>query len=115
MIDSPLYRDTLAFCGVLLEETGPNPQHPRLCSRLADGALRLLDHVTLALAGFERMDRATDADAELRMLRTHLLLALELGVLDEESFLALAEQADGIGRQLGGWLKKLRRGPASAG
>jgi hypothetical protein len=111
----PLYRDTLALCGVLLEETGGVPRHPALYRRLEEGALRLLDHVVLAIAGLDRLERVRDADLELRTLRAHLHLAYELDLLDEEVFLALAGQADAVGRQVGGWLKKLRRRPVGGG
>ncbi len=108
MTGPPLYRDTLALCGVLLAELEAESGHERLRGRMGDGALRLLDGVSLALAGFDRLDRVVDADAELCTLRTHFHLALELELLDEETFLALVEQADAIGRQLGKWLQKLR-------
>lgn len=109
MTGSPLYRDTLALCGVLLEELEREAGYAALRRRLADGALRLLDEVALALAGFDRRERIEGADAELRALRAHLYLAFELEVLTEDAFLSLAEQADTVGRQVGGWLKKLRR------
>jgi len=107
--DTPLYRDTLGLCGVLLQELDGQSCHERLRIRLADGALRLLDQVTLAIAGHGRRECLEDADAELRALRAQLHLALELELLEEDAFLALAEQADVIGRQLGGWLKKLKQ------
>ena len=113
MRGSPLYRDAFALCGVLLEEVEREAPYERLRRRLCDGALRLLDDVTLAFAGFGRQDRLEDADAELATLRTHLRLAYELEVFEEEMFLALADQADAIGRQIGGWLKKLRRQPGA--
>jgi hypothetical protein len=109
MNGAPLHRDTLALCGVLLEVLETQNSYQRLRERLAEGALHLLDHVILALAGFDRLARLEDADAELQTLRAHLLLALELGAIDQEDFLALAEQADLVGRQVGGWLKKLTR------
>jgi len=108
---SPLYRDVFALCGVLLEEMEREAPHEPLRRRLGDGALRLLDDVTLAFADFGRRDRLEDADAELATLRSHLRLAYELEVLEEEMFLALADQADAVGRQIGGWLKKLRHQP----
>ncbi len=110
MSASPLYRDTFALCGVLFEELDPETPFESLNWHLQGGALRLLDHVTLALGGFELGEHLHGADAELATLRAHLHLAHELHVLPEESFLALAEQADAIGRQIGGWLRKLRRG-----
>ncbi len=113
MKGSPLYRDAFALCGVLLEELERETSHQRLRRRLGDCALRLLDEVTLAFGNFGRRERLEDADAELAVLRTHLRLAYELEVLEEEMFLALAEQADAVGRQLGGWLKKLRHASPS--
>ena len=107
---APLYRDTLALCGVLLEELEGVTTLAPVKERLARGALALLDFVVLALAGHERRDRLLDADAELRTLRAQLHLAYELGLVAEEPFLELAEQCDRVGRQVGGWLKKL--GPA---
>lgn len=105
----PIYRDTVALAGVLLEDLERGRTVPVLRQRLAHGALRLVDAVTLAVAGFERADNLAGADAELRLLRTHLGLALDLGVLAEDAFLALAEQADRVGRQLGGWLRAVER------
>lgn len=111
MSASPLYRDAFALCGVLMEELEKAAAYDQLRRHLGAGALRLLDAVTLALNGFERRRHLELADAELCTLRGHVRLAHELDVFDEETFLALAEQADVIGRQIGGWLKKLRRQP----
>jgi hypothetical protein len=102
----------MAVAGVLVEELRGNDT--ALGRRLAEGVLRFVDHVTLAASGFDRGRRLSAADAELRTLRAHLLLAFELGLLGEETFLAVSEQADSIGRQLGGWRKKLERGPSPA-
>ncbi len=115
MKGAPLYRDAFALCGVLLEELERESTYQRLRRRLGDSALRLLDEVTLAFGDFGRRDRLEEADAELAVLRTQLRLAYELEVLEEDIFLALAEQADAVGRQLGGWLKKVRREPAGHG
>lgn len=107
MKEAPLHRDTLALCGVLLEEMGERGTDA-LGRHLAANALHLLDDVTLAVAGDRRRDRLEDADAGLRLLRTHVRLAHELGLLDRDLFLDLADQADRVGRQLGGWLKRVR-------
>lgn len=107
MKEAPLHRDTLALCGVLLEEMG-QAGADALARHLAANALAVLDDVTLAVAGHRRRDRLEDADAGLRLLRTHLRLAHELSLLDRDLFLELAGQADKMGRQLGGWLKRAR-------
>ncbi len=106
---APLYRDTMALCGVLLEELEGAATLAPVKARLSRGALALLDFVVLALAGHGRQDRLLDADAELRTLRAQLHLAYELGLVGEDTFLDLAEQADRVGRQIGGWLKKVQR------
>lgn len=107
MKEAPLHRDTLALCGVLLQDMGRQGTEA-FGRHMAAVALGLLDDVTLAVAGHRRRDRLEDADAGLRLLRTHLRLAHELDLLDRDVFLDLSDQADQVGRQLGGWLKRLR-------
>jgi len=67
----------------------------------------LLEHVVLALKGFEREEQVERADRAAALLRIHLRLALDLGQLDEDQFLHLASELDGIGRQIGGWQRRL--------
>ncbi len=108
MKGAPIYRDTFSLCGVLLAEVEAWAGHEALRRRLGQVALRLLEQVTLALG--DRPDREhhlRGADLELRLLRTHSGLALELGLLEEDLYLDLVEQADLVGRQVGGWLRKL--------
>ena len=109
MKGSPVFRDSLSLCRAMLAEVGSGGDYASLRERLAGGTLRLLDYVVLALSGFARYDNLQDADAELCTLRAQLLLAFEVGVLEEEVFLDFSEQADCIGRQIGGWLKKLEQ------
>ena len=105
---TPLYRDTRALCGVLLQSLEEGDAHGPVRRRLADGVIRLFDLVVLALGGRDlRLERVTSADDELRTLRAQILLAHDLDVLDEETTLALIEQAERVGRQIGGWLRKL--------
>ena len=107
MRDTPLHRDTVALSGVLLESLDAADS---LRDRLARVALDLVEDVTLAVAGNDdrRRERLEDADTGLRLLRTHLELSRSLGLFDEGDYLDLAEQADIVGRQIGGWLKSLR-------
>ncbi len=95
----------------LLSEALESPEqtHIVLRRRLAEGVLRLVDQVVLAMADFDRPEHLHTADAELRTLRAHLLLALELGLLEEKFFLHLAARIDSMGRQIGGWSKKQTR------
>ncbi|MBF0348714.1 MAG: hypothetical protein HQL81_13690 [Magnetococcales bacterium] len=106
----PLYGETIVTAAMLLEALEAcGERHTALRHRLADGVLRLTDHVVLALFDCDRLEHLHAADAELRTLRVHLLLALELRVLEEAFFLNLAERTDSMGRQIGGWIKKCER------
>jgi hypothetical protein len=108
--DAPLFRDAFALAAVVLEDLDGGP-FAELRARLKHGALRLLDLVTLLLSGTgarPRLDRLHAADEELRTLRVHLVLGRELLLLDDDAFVALAEQCDAIGRQIGGWLRHER-------
>ena len=112
MRDPTVHADAFALAAALLAEIeeGGRAPHRALRERLSDAALRLAELVTLALTtrdAEERHLRVLDADAALAVLRLHLRLARALDVLAEDAFLAFAEQSDCVGRQLGGWLRKL--------
>ena len=102
---APLYADTLRLCHWLLERLGddPGPLPRALCGN----ALALLEAVALALKGRRRDEQLELADERLIALRTQLRLAAELGHLDDRQEVHALEQADTIGRQLGGWLRSL--------
>ena len=105
--EAPLFRDAYALAGTLTAEMEQGVSFPALRTRLVQDALRVLDSIVLALAGVERPERLVDADADLRLLRVHMRLACDLELVDREFLLAVAEQADAIGRQIGGWRRQL--------
>jgi hypothetical protein len=96
--------DVLTFCEWLLEHFGDDP---RVLSRtLCESGLQLLEAITLALKG-RRLDEQLElADERLIALRTLLRLAGNIRYLTDSQMLYALEQADVIGRQLGGWIKK---------
>ncbi|MEM7253288.1 MAG: four helix bundle protein [Pseudomonadota bacterium] len=104
---TPIYRDTRALAGVLLQTLAGSDRYASLCNRIETTALQLLDEVSLALGGFDTVVAIERADMTLRCLRSQLLLAYELEILAEDDFEDFAEGTNAIGRQLGGWLKKL--------
>lgn len=106
---APILRDATALAGVLLETLGGCPVHPALVDRLCRRALDLHESILLALADEERHQHLLDADAALQGMRGMLRLARDLGVLGADDFVAFAEQADRVGRQLGGWLRQIER------
>lgn len=102
---APLYVDTFALCEWLLGHFGNDSRV--LPKALCDCALALLEALTLALKGRRRDEHLEVADERLIWLRSQLRLAQALGYLDQRQLLHALERADGIGRQLGGWLRTL--------
>lgn len=78
-----------------------------LSKELCAHTLALLDQVTLALQGRERDLHLEEADATLVRVRLRLRLAEALGYLDERQLMYALGLADTIGRQIGGWQKRL--------
>lgn len=80
--------------------------------RLATAALELLEN--LVAAAYTRDKRALLEAANLRLHRVRILVRLgkDLKLLSLGSYEYAAEQADEVGRLLGGWLRS-RRGEAT--
>lgn len=102
---APIFADTRRLCEWLL---GHFDDHggvlaPRICGT----ALDLLEAVTLALKNRSREEQIDRADEVLIHLRVVLRLAETTELLNEEQTLYALEQADQIGRQLGGWRRSL--------
>ncbi|WP_428265789.1 hypothetical protein [Haliangium sp.] len=104
---APILRDATSLAGVLLETLDGCPAYRVLVDRVCRRALDLHESVILALADDDRHRRLLDADAALQGLRGLLGLARDLSVLSDDDYLGFAEQADRVGRQLGGWLRRL--------
>ena len=109
---APIFTVTWDFSVWLLKKTRAAPQDP-LAQSLADGALRLLDAITLALKNIDRDDALQDADLlliQLRLrLRLRLRLAMETEFLNAQQAHYALQQTDAIGRQLGGGRKAQSR------
>lgn len=80
-----------------------------LADAVARESLAVLDAVVLALKGFERLDQVHLADRHLVRLRMRIRLAWETELMEERQARYLLELTDDIGRQLGGWQKRLTR------
>jgi hypothetical protein len=72
--------------------------------------LRLLDCVVLALKDRERLEHLDQADLTLLKLRQRLRLTVSQALLDERQALHGLGRCDDIGRQIGGWLRRLEAG-----
>ena len=104
MKEAPLYVQTHDLARWLLQNLAPSGP---LEARVHEGALSLLDHVVLALKGFDRERNVDGADAATALLRTQLRLARDLDHIDDRQLLFLTRELDSIGRQIGGWLRRL--------
>jgi len=102
---TPLYRDSFALCDWVLQHFGDAGD--ALGRGLAETALSLLKAIVLALKAPHPDEYIETADEHLIVLRTWLRLAHTRGQIDEDQLLYALEQADRIGRQIGGWLRAL--------
>lgn len=102
---APIYTDTFKLCQWLLDHFDNTPHV--LAQRITICALDLLQAITLALKGRRREDQVDIADENLIILRTHIRLAQACGLLSESQMIHVLQQANLIGRQLGGWIKRL--------
>jgi len=102
---APVYRDALRLAEWILAAFGERDEElPRSLCRLA---LELCDQLALALSGRDLEARLADADDELVRLRGRLRLAATAGAIEEERLLYALGLCDAIGRQIGGWLRRL--------
>ncbi len=109
MQEAPLFVDAYDLALTLGQQFDqPNDQPSHLAARIVATGFDLLEEITLALKGYEPEAHADSADERLAVLRVQLRLAMDLGLVERAKFLQTAEQIDTIGRQLGGWLKRLR-------
>lgn len=104
---APLHADTLDL-GAWLAARLAGPVHP-VDGRMFALAMQLHEETALALerAG-DRLDWVDRMDLTLTRLRAVARLAEHSRLLDAAAYMALAERLDGIGRQIGGWKRRLR-------
>lgn len=104
-VEAPLFVDAFALCEWLLLRLGSDERV--LARALCSTALRLLEELTLALKNRDRDAHVEGADERLITLRVQVRLAGTTGHLNEAQVLHALARADDIGRQLGGWRRKL--------
>ncbi|MBN8454034.1 hypothetical protein [Accumulibacter sp.] len=105
---APIFSATWDFSVWLVSKARAAPQDP-LARSLAERALRLLDAITFALKDIDRDEALQQADLLLIQLRLRLRLAMETELLSAQQAHFALQQADHIGRQLGGWRKAQER------
>ena len=110
MKEAPLFVDAYDLTSWVLGRMAAKQEDSSalLRARVANTCLDLLDSVTLALKGYDTHDKVERADEAVALLRVQLRLAMDLECLERRQFLHAVERLDAIGRQIGGWLKRLR-------
>lgn len=102
---APLFRDAYSLCVWILGRLEGNPRP--LARAICSNAIRLSESITLALKNRRREERLEELDERLVTLRLQVRLAVDTRALTQQQALFALEQADRIGRQLGGWLRSL--------
>lgn len=103
--EAPIFADTFRLCEWTL---GHFDSQPGVLARsLSALSLELYDTVSLALRGYERGEMLEDADRNLVKLRGQLRMACAVGLLHDQQLCYALELADQIGRQLGGWQRRI--------
>lgn len=97
-----LYREVPKF---------PKAQRFVLGQRIEHASLDVLFAVQRAADENERLDSLQRGSRSLDELRLLVRLATDLGFLSVARHEALARQVDGLGRQLGGWIKWAQQTP----
>jgi hypothetical protein len=105
---SPIFVKTEAFMLWLLQHTAKFPKHERfrLAKRIDDALLDFHACLLCAAKLADIQSTLQQADVELDKLRTYLRLSLELKYTSESQYQYAAECVTGIGKLLGGWIKK---------
>jgi hypothetical protein len=91
----------------LQRQLGATPH--ALARASVEESLALLDAVVFALKDIDRLEQLILADHRLIRLRLRLRMAWQAELLTERQALHLLGLADDIGRQIGGWQKRLAR------
>ncbi len=107
MKEAPLFTDAYDLHSWLLDRFDQLETQREVACAVIDHSRNLLNAISLALARFDTGERLVDADEQATLLRVHLRLAAEKELLDDRQLLHANERLRDIGRQIGGWRKKL--------
>ncbi|MBI2097935.1 MAG: four helix bundle protein [Candidatus Vogelbacteria bacterium] len=71
--------------------------------------IEVIELVFNTLQTNEKMSPLESASQKMDTLKFMLRVAWETGVLDDKKYTSLSEELNEVGRQLGGWLKKVQK------
>lgn len=107
MREAPLQVEALRLNQWLLQHFHHDSSLDR---RILARSLDLLEHLTHALNGMDRALALEEADRCLASLRALLRLAHEVDRLTDRQVLHVHGELEPIGKQLGGWMRRLASG-----
>ncbi|NJL27689.1 MAG: hypothetical protein HC897_07205 [Thermoanaerobaculia bacterium] len=107
MTEAPLFVRSYDLYSWLLDRFAEARSHPELGRAVLEHGRALLEAVALALARFDVAERLIAADEHATVLRAHLRLASEKGLLTDRQLLHATGELRDIGRQIGGWRKRV--------
>jgi hypothetical protein len=110
--EAQLYVDALDVAGRIgawaAKQRPPGGPARPVVDRVEERALDLVESVSVALAPCEdRIAEVQQLDTIVTRLRALLRVAHNTELLNETAFVDLSGRLDGIGRQTGGWLRRL--------
>ena len=108
MKEAPLFTQAYTLFNWLLQQMEKGRDHAFLRGVVLDTGRGLIESLTLGLQGFDTLERAYRADEALALLRLHLRLSEDNGLLDERQYRYAVGEMDEMGRQIGGWLKSMK-------
>ena len=103
---APIFTRGFDFYCWLLDRISETERSQCLGKPLIQQSRRLIEAVTLALQGFSTYENLRVADEATALLRLHLRVGENKGLLDERQYHFALDTLNDMGRQLGGWLKK---------
>ncbi len=107
MKEAPVFIRAYDLYSWLLDRLGQTEKQPEVRRAVLRHSRTLLDAVSLALSRFDTYIRLIEADEQATLLRVHLRLARDKDLLDDRQLVYATRELRDIGRQIGGWLRRL--------
>lgn len=110
--ESPIFVRTYDWLHWILPLTLQFPKSQRflMAQRLQEKSLRFYDHLVAAGRRVNVADNLQQADVLLEQIRLNVRLCRDLNLLQPRQYEHAARLLDEIGRLLGGWLAKQKKG-----
>lgn len=107
MKEAPLFIRAYDLHSWLLDRFGSVKTYTAVRNAVLRHSAELLEAVSLALSRFDVGERLIEADEHATLLRVHLRLASEKKLLTDRQLLYVTGELRDVGRQIGGWRKRV--------